>query len=397
MKAPTLARLGLIIAVTAAFAAAGWHLMTTAPQGKRERPAAPVPLVDVVESRPYSHSLTLDAAGPVISAQELEIRPQVGGRIVALHRDFEPGGRIPAGETVLRIEPDDYRLAVTAAEAEIAKARAAIALEQGRRIVAREELASLGDSLRVDAASQALALRDPQLKVVQAELAAAENRLAQASLDLARTELRLPFDVVVLERTRVADEVVAARELIGRVTRADRYWVELRVDPAMLPRLRARAGDTPGSRVVVHEAGAQIEGEVVRLRADLAEGSRLAGVIAAVPAGGDGARLLLGSYVEAQIDAGAMPEAVAVPRRAVRDNDRVWVVDETGRLQVRDAEVVWSSRQRVLLAAGSLHTGDRVVVSRVSGLVPGSTVRSRPVTADSDRPQVVHAESGNRD
>lgn len=380
------------------FALAGWQLLQTAPQSKRERPAAPTPLVDVIDSTPRNHSLTLTAAGPVTSAYELEIRPQVGGRIAELHADFEPGGRIPAGSTLLQIEPDDYRLALQAAEAEIAKAQAAIALEQGRRVVAREELETLKGSVDIDAASSALALRKPQLRQVQAELAAAENRLAQAKLDLERTRVSLPFDLVVLERTRVAGEVVAARELIGRVTRADEYWVELRTSPLMLNRIAARDGESPGSRVLVRSDDALFEGEVVRIRADLASASRLAGVIAAVPVDRSAARhLLLGSFVQAEIAAGNMPQAIAVPRRAVRDNARLWVVDGQGRLQVREAQVVWESGQDLLLHKDTLMTGDRVVVSRVSGMVPGALVRSRAVDPGTGRAIAMQAQDAQHD
>jgi RND family efflux transporter MFP subunit len=388
MKSTTVARLLVFILVSAGFGLGVWQLLSSAPQSKRERPPAPVALVDVIDSAAADFPLTLDAAGTVVSAFELEIRPQVGGRILTLHPDFEPGGLIPAGSTILQIEPDEYILAVTAAEAEVAKASASLALERGRRVVAREELDILQGSIEVDASSQALALRKPQLRQVQAELGVAENQLQRAQLDLRRTELRLPYDVLVLERTRVSGEVVAARELVGRVTRADEYWVELRTQPFLVKRLTARAGESHGSRVVVHDRGRSFDGEVVRIRADLASGSRLAGVIAAIPAeNAAGDRLLLGSYVRAEIQAGVVTQAIQVPRRAVRDNRRVWVVDAAGVLQVRDAEVIWESGQRLLLHKDSLLAGDRIIVSRVSGLVPGASVRSRMVDPDSGKAQ----------
>lgn len=384
MNTTTIARLLIFVLVASGFGLGVGHLMSSAPESKRERPPAPVALVDVIDSTAAAFALTLDAAGTVVSAFELEVRPQVGGRIVSLHPDFEPGGRIAANSTILQIEPDEYILAVTAAEADIAKARAALELEKGRRVVAREELNLLQDSITVDTASRALALRKPQLRQVQAELGVAENRLERAQLDLRRTELRLPYDVLVLERTRVVGEVVAARELVGRVTRADEYWVELKTRPRLMQRLVARNGGSPGSAVVVQDGARRFEGEVVRIRADLAPGSRLGGVIVAVPAENPaGERLLLGSYVQAQIQAGTMDRVIQVPRRAVRDNDRIWVVDAEERLQVRPAEVVWESGQRLLLHADSVQAGDRVVVSRVSGLVPGARVRSRLVDPDS--------------
>lgn len=386
MRSTMVARLLVFAVVAAGFAIGVWQLLASAPQSKRERPGAVVPLVDVIDSGAVDFPLTLEAEGTVVSAFELEIRPEVSGKLLALHADFEPGGKIAAGNTILQIEPDDYVLAVTAAEAEIAKARAALALERGRRVVAREELDILQGSVRVDEASKALALRKPQLRQVQAQLGVAENQLKRAQLDLRRTELRLPYDVLVLERARVAGEVVAARELIGRVARADEYWVELRIEPSRLRRMAARTADANGSRVIVREGGSVFKGEIVRIRADLVAGSRLAGVIAAVPAeNAQGDRLLLGSYVQAEIEAGKIRQAVRVPRRAVHDNQRIWVVDRDDLLQVRTAEIVWESGQHLFLHRDSLERGDRIIVSRVSGLVPGSGVRSRRIDPDSGK------------
>lgn len=380
MKKTTVARLLLLLVIGGGFGVMIWELLVSAPQSKRTRPDAPMPLVDVVASQPRDYPLSLQASGTLGSALELDVRPQVGGRIERLHIDFEPGGRIPAGEVLVAIEETDYQLAVAAAEAEVAKARAALAIEQGRRVVAREELDILQGSVDIDATSRELALRKPQLQQVRAELQAAQNELQQAQLELQRTGLTLPFDVIVVERSRVAGEVVAARELVGRVARADEFWLELRVQPQVLARIRARSDQTPGSLVVVNDKGERFEGEVVRIRPQLATGSRLAGVIVAIPTASlPAGRLLLGSYLEAEIDAGRLERHVRVPRRALRDNDRVWVVDTDGTLQVRTTELSWESGQAIFLDPDTLQPGDRVVISRVTGMVPGAKVRSRMI------------------
>ena len=87
----------------------------------------------------------------------------------------------------------------------------------------------------------------------------------------------------------------------------------------------------------------------------------------------------------AEIDAGEMTDVIAVPRRAVRDNRRVWVVDRQDLLQVRDAAVRWQSGQQLLLSSDTLLPGDHIVVSRTAGLVPGAKVRSRQVDPGSGR------------
>jgi hypothetical protein len=59
--------------------------------------------------------------------------------------------------------------------------------------------------------------------------------------------------------------------------------------------------------------------------------------------------------------------------------------------------VVWESGQRLLLNKDSLQAGDRVVVSRVSGLVPGSAVRSRTVDPDSGKALAQQTEAAAHD
>jgi RND family efflux transporter MFP subunit len=391
MTRTTLARLLAIAVLGTLFGFGGWQLYSSPPQSSREQPAAPVPLVDVVASQPGEHIVRLVASGSLHGAEQLEIRPEVGGRIQTLHPEFEPGGRIPAGATLVEIADDEYRLAIAAAQAEIAKAEAEIAIERGRRVVAREELTllqeSIGGSVDVGPGAQSLALRQPQLRQVRAELDAATNRLQRAELDLERTRIRLPFDVVVVDRERVANEVVAARELIGTVLRADELWLELRMQPQWLRHITARNGDEAGSPVRLLDSGAV--GEVIRIRPALAEGSRLAGVIAAFSPDQPGADpLLLGSYVRAEITGGRLTDVIEVPRRALRDNNRVWVVDRDGLLQVRRADVAWSVGQQLLLTAndpGGLAPGDRIVTSRIDGLVPGTPVRQREIDPDSGR------------
>ena len=81
-----------------------------------------------------------------------------------------------------------------------------------------------------------------------------------------------------------------------------------------------------------------------------------------------------------------MDGVVAVPRRAVHDNRRLWVVDAADRLRVRTADIRWETGQQLLLAHDTLQPGDRIVVGRVGGLVPGAEVRSRTVTPDRSRP-----------
>ena len=373
----------IALGLALAFAAISWLLMATTPENEKRRAVPGLPVVDAMVVEAGSHAVTVRGFGTVRPARELELRPQVEGRVIAMHADFEPGGLIPAGQPVIALDDADYRLDLAEAENELARAEAEITLEQGRQVVAREEFRLLEGEMRFDEASTALVLREPQLKQVIADRDAAAGRVEQARLALERTKLTLPFDTVVLEAEAVQGEFVAAREVVGRVARADTYWVELRVRQAELLRLESAEQGRSGSQAVVRPngvGGVAYEGHVARIRAELAEETRLGGVIVAVadplarqPHHSGRPPLLIGSHVEAEIDAGAIVDVVRAPRRAVRDNGQVLVADADNRLHARRALVRWEQPDAVLLA-NVFEPGDRIITSRLSGVIPGAAL-----------------------
>jgi RND family efflux transporter MFP subunit len=370
-------RLLLIALLCAGFAWGTWAILQNPPPARKPRTEAPLPLMRVLASQPSDHPLLSRVYGTVQAAHAMTVRPQVGGRLQRLHPAFEPGGVIPAGEPLYQIDPSDFDLAIKAAQADLAKVRADIEIEQGRRKVAAEELRLLEGSIKVDAGSRELALREPQLRQVRAELLSAQNALEEARLQRQRTQASLPYDAVVLSRARVGGEVVAARDSLGEVAQADRFWISLQVPQQLLRRLHARTGDRPGSPVTVIANGVEYPAEVTRILAELSPDSRLARVIAEVqdPLGKQHPGrppLLIGSYVEADIDSGSLADSIAVPRSALRD-DRVWVADANDRLQVRDVKVLFTGPETAYLAP--LPPGDRVLMTPPVGLAPDTPVR----------------------
>ena len=52
--------------------------------------------------------------------------------------------------------------------------------------------------------------------------------------------------------------------------------------------------------------------------------------------GGIARRVLLGSYVRLRIESGTLHDVYSIPRKALRENDRIWVRDADGRLAIRE-------------------------------------------------------------
>ena len=93
----------------------------------------------LVETQPLvigSARTRIDAMGTVVPAESVTLQPQVGGEIVFVSDDLEPGGLFSTGDELLRIDPRDYELAVLQRESEVAQAQSTLRLEQGQQTIA---------------------------------------------------------------------------------------------------------------------------------------------------------------------------------------------------------------------------------------------------------------------
>lgn len=124
-----------------------------------------------------------------------------------------------------------------------------------------------------------------------------------------------------------------------------------------------------------------IKGHVVRHLGQLEPEGRMAQVLVSVsdPLGRESTSsnqppLSLNSYVRAELNAGTLDQAVMIPRRGLRENDEVWVVDTNDELQVREARVLWRQGESLTLS-NTFSEGDRIVVSPLQDALPGMKVR----------------------
>ena len=80
-------------------------------------------LVDVVEIQAVPHQIRIYATGTVQPAQQISLVPEVNGKVIWISSQLVNGGFFKQGETLLKVEPADYRLAVQRAQADIARAK----------------------------------------------------------------------------------------------------------------------------------------------------------------------------------------------------------------------------------------------------------------------------------
>ena len=118
----------LQVCITLAFIAGGAfgmkHLTESKPQMEHQKTEKAAPVVRIVEITSKSQNIVIRGEGTVHPLTEINLVPQVGGKLVYVSKNLVNGGYCKKGETLLKIDPVDYHLAVTLAEARV-KARKA--------------------------------------------------------------------------------------------------------------------------------------------------------------------------------------------------------------------------------------------------------------------------------
>lgn len=363
---------------------------------QRRPPVAMVPTVTVQAVYPEDHAVSIIALGTVVAARELTVKSRVSGEVIKINPDFIPGGRLPKGAELLRIDPADYQLALTRKEQAVTEAEYRLKLEESSRDVAKQEWELLKESGPLpDDLDSGLALREPQIKKARADLKAAQAELTQAERDLGRTVVKVPFNALVLEKHVETGSSVSVNEALAELVGTDEYWVEATVPLNRLDRISFPASpEEAGPPVtILYRDRYTVSGKVIKLLSDLGEKGQMARVLITVtdPLGhkDEGTprqpTLLINEFVQVGIDGKSLAAAYKIPRTAMRDNQQVWLVDEKDQLVIKLVKILWQDEQSIYVADG-FSPGDRLIDSSIA--TPVNNMKLRVVaTPDSTQPR----------
>ncbi len=78
------------------------------PEPPRRPPEPESPIVSVEAVTAGSGPILVFGGGTVRPRWEIDVAPEVGGKIVAVSHNLQSGGLVTAGEVLVRIDPTDY-------------------------------------------------------------------------------------------------------------------------------------------------------------------------------------------------------------------------------------------------------------------------------------------------
>ncbi|WP_043316029.1 efflux RND transporter periplasmic adaptor subunit [Microbulbifer sp. HZ11] len=364
-----------ILLIVLASVVSSWLLREKPTMQRGERKAPPL-TVEVATAEYGQFPLTIKALGKVIAREQVELQPQVDGRVDWLDYDLGPGSTLAQGQPLMRIEREPYELALQSARSTLAERRAELQQEQGQRLVAQEEFELLGRSL--PDADQSLVLREPQLAAARARMDAAQAQVKLAQRDFRLTEIRAPFNALLVSRTVDVGDRVAPGTVLYSLAGADRFQIEVEVPARQLPQL-----NTPKATVQIRGSqwpeGTYREGRFVRVIPVLEEQGRLARVLVELddPLGlktPGSPQLLLNDLARVQITGQAAGQQVRIPLTALQDGNRVWVVRD-GKIHIQSVQLSHYDDEFAILDSG-LRGGELLVTTRLASVTEGMPVRT---------------------
>lgn len=359
---------------------------------------------------------------------------EVKGTVVSTHPQLEAGALIDEGATLLKINPADYELAIARLEASISETRAkleqlkveeknkkssleiekeslALAKKSLDRLqelvdkkavpadqVDREQRNVLQQQQLIQKIENQLALIPTRREGLKAALAIHQADLEQARIDLGRTEIKAPFDCRLAEVKIERGQFLNAGQKLFEAHGTGVVEVEAKFRPEQMRDLLAadkRRRFQPGMtmetlrELFVLEATIRLRSgdweatwpaRFDRIRETVDPRTRAINVVSAVDnpyekvIPGVRPALVRGMYCEMELRAPVRPGTVVLPRSAIR-GDRVFVVDNDGRLQSKKVAIDFAQSDIVALKSG-VEAGETVVISDPEFAIEGMKVNT---------------------
>jgi membrane fusion protein, multidrug efflux system len=312
------------------------------------RPAAAAAAVSMEVVAPAPLVETIASTGTLRAEEGVELQAETNGRIVAMA--FTEGAHVRKGHLLVKLNDADLVATRT-------------------RAVYRKELAVLKERRVAQLLKQGVA-RQEEYDMALNDLHIQDAEIALTEAQIAKTEVRAPFDGVVGLRYVSEGAYVTAATRVATLQRLERLKVDFSVPEKYAARLRV------GSPIQLTVAGGDrhFDGAIYAIDPRIDSATRTV-LIRAVCPNREG-QLFPGAFASVSLRLAAVNNAVLVPTLAVVPglNAKTVFVVEDGKAQLRTVVTGTRLADRVQILAG-LAPGEVVVTSGVLQLSPGQRVR----------------------
>jgi len=333
--------------------------------------------VETVTTQPLT--ITTELNGRLVSPRTAEVRARVAG--IVLQRVYREGTDVKQGDVLFRIDPAPFQADVESAEAALRKAQA----NQYQTRLQAERYAEL---VTINAVSR------QESENAQAGFLQAQADVASTKAALKRSRLNLGYATVIAPISgRISRAMVTEGALVGQgdatalatIQQLQPIYADINQSTRQISELRSalRQGRLQQlergqiTATLIQEDGSPYPLKGQLLFSDLTVDQSTGQIVLRSEFPNPQNELLPGSFIRVQLDQARSAEGITIAQRAVQRDaggkPLVMIVDAEGKTRERAVELGAVQNNRWIVKAG-LDAGDRVVVSGLQHVQPGSAV-----------------------
>ncbi len=342
-------------------------------QQSAAKQAPSYPQVKVTAVTPASYHASVQGYGETMPQYRLTLTSQVSAQVINLSESFATGHRVQAGELLATLEDSHYQRAVSDAEKAVADAKLALLEEQRQGKQALLEWQ--GSGLKGEPDSP-LVLRKPQLEAAQALLKQAQQQLASAKVDLDNTELRAPFDAVIVSRAIQPGSYLQQGSEIAELYSTGLAEIRIPLSQHQFQSLgQLQVGSETRVLLTSSDDQHQWQGYAARIEQHLDSSDRQRSLVVAVADPLDQAHPLhAGTFVTATITGAPWSNLWQLPASVVSQDNTVWLLSENNTIKPTKAIQAFADTHWVYLQPITDDGAATVVVRPLNNYLSGMRI-----------------------
>lgn len=345
-------------------------LVVTKPVADTVEKEAILPVVKVWRAQASDYQVIIESQGVVNPMQLTDLASEVSGKVKFLSPKFEVGQRFQVNEVILEIDSSDYEVIQAKAVAELADAKLALSKENALSEQALRDWKVLGKGKEPND----LVLRKPQLESALARVVSAKAGLEKAKRDLERTKIRSPYESKI-ERTNVElGSLLTLGTIVGSIYSADLFEIRLPVSINEFDFVDVNKLSKVLFETEISGMPYSWNGNLLRSESKVDQSSQSIFLVAAIENSPPNKKFLVpGVYLKAKIFGRILEGTYSLPRSALYDRNKIFVVNEDETISIREIKVIRSSKDIVIVSDG-IGNGDLVITTPVSNAIDGMKV-----------------------
>jgi len=325
--------------------------------------------VDILQIESKKLDYVVTAPGTIEAFERVQVTSRVAGVVDKV--SFKEGQDVKAGDVLVMIDSERFRLSVNSAKAALEKTQAAQKDVEAQ--VARREGASEKNPGLIP--GEELETFRTKVLTAKADTSVAAENVKVAELNLRDSLVKAPLGGTIQTRTVETGQYVNAGFVMATLLKSDPLLLRFQVEPSEAPRLK------PGmqAKFTMRETQREFTAAITLVSAAADPTTHMVGVTAQVDAT-DGHTYWLrpGSFCDVTIDVGATREAPVIPRTATRATDHgyvVFVADQDNKVDERVITMGMNTKDGWVEVKTGIKAGEWLVVRGAEALTDNAKIR----------------------